>query len=132
MRYTWDPKKRPLNLKEHQLDFVDVEKVFAGPTYTYEDDRFRYKEQRFVTLGLLQGIPVSIAHTETDDEIHSISFRRATPNETIILFENIADQLPPPPVDKKQGHPAEPGASRGRRKTHRPRNRTKRPKGRSS
>ena len=37
--------------------------VFEGMTYTFEDDRFSYSEQRFVTLGLLAGIPVSVVHT---------------------------------------------------------------------
>ncbi|MGH8692182.1 MAG: BrnT family toxin, partial [Burkholderiales bacterium] len=54
-----------------------------------EDDRFRYDEQRFVTLGLLEGIPVSIVHTEARDRIHVISFRKATKRETAILFETL-------------------------------------------
>ena len=33
-------------------------------TFTFEDDRFSYGEQRFVTLGLLAGITVSVVHTE--------------------------------------------------------------------
>ncbi|MBN8510500.1 MAG: hypothetical protein J0L57_18050 [Burkholderiales bacterium] len=41
-------------------------------TFTYEDDRFACGEQRFVTLGLLAGMPVSIAHTESDDEIRHL------------------------------------------------------------
>ena len=56
---------------------------------TYEDDRFSYGEQRFVTLGLLSGVAVSIAHTEVPDRIHVISFRRATRNEEIFLFKNL-------------------------------------------
>ena len=85
----WDSQKRRSNLKTHHIDFVDAEKVFAGPTFTFEDDRFAYGERRFVTLGLLKGIPVSIVHTENEDEIRVISFRKATPNEAAILFENI-------------------------------------------
>jgi uncharacterized DUF497 family protein len=54
-----------------------------------EDDRFRYDEQRFVTLGLFKGLPVSIVHTESADRIHVISFRKATKRETAILFENL-------------------------------------------
>jgi uncharacterized protein len=46
-----------------------------------------------VTLGLLQGIPVSIVHTETKDRIHVISFRKATERETAILFENLLIRL---------------------------------------
>ena len=58
-------------------------------TYSYEDDRFHYDEQRFVTLGLLDGIPVSIVHTESKSRIHIISFRKATRRETNILLENL-------------------------------------------
>ena len=89
MRFTWDEPKRRRNLKNHGLDFVDAERVFEGSTYSYEDDRFHYYEQRFVTLGLLEGIPVSIVHTETMTRIHIISFRKATRRETKILFENL-------------------------------------------
>jgi uncharacterized DUF497 family protein len=48
-----------------------------------------YGEQRFVTLGLLAGIPVSIAHTENEHEIRIISFRKATHRETQIYFDEI-------------------------------------------
>ena len=89
MRFTWDEVKRKRNLKVHGFDFVDATQVFYGATFTYEDDRLRYDEQRFVTLGLLDGIPVSIVHTETQDRIHIISFRKATKRETAILFENL-------------------------------------------
>jgi hypothetical protein len=89
MRFTWDETKRKRNLKDHGLDFVDAERVFNDLTFTYEDDRFRYGEQRLMTLGLFEGIPVSIVHTETKDRIHIISFRKATKRETAILFENL-------------------------------------------
>jgi uncharacterized DUF497 family protein len=58
-----------VSLKTHGLDFVDAPRVFEGATYTFEDDRFSYGEQRFVTLGLLAGMPVCAFHTERDHEI---------------------------------------------------------------
>jgi uncharacterized protein (DUF4415 family) len=58
MRFAWSETKRKSNLELHGFDFVDAPKVFDGPTYTYEDDRFDYSEQRFVTLGLLEGLTV--------------------------------------------------------------------------
>ena len=60
-------------------------------TYTFEDDRLSYGERRFVTLGLLAGIPVSVVHTETDHEIRIISFRQATRREASIFFNEIQD-----------------------------------------
>jgi uncharacterized protein len=89
MGFTWSKAKRAANLKTHGLDFVDTSRVFEAVTYTFEDDRFSYGEQRFVTLGLLAGIPVSIVHTETPHEIRIISFRKATRREAAIYFSEI-------------------------------------------
>lgn len=91
MRFTWSEAKRHANLKAHGLDFVDVPSVLEGVTYTFEDDRFSYGEQRFVTLGLLAGIPVSVVHTESEHEIRVISFRQATSREARIYFREIQD-----------------------------------------
>lgn len=89
MQFEWDERKRRANLKVHKLDFHDAPEVFNGPTLTYEDDRFRYGEQRFVTLGLLRGMAVSIVHTETAQQIRIISFRKATRNEETYLFKSL-------------------------------------------
>ena len=89
MRVTWSARKRAISLQEHGLDFVDAPRVFEGLTFTYEDDRFAYGEQRFITLGLLAGIPVSVAHTESDDEIRVISFRKATSREEKRFFNEV-------------------------------------------
>ena len=91
MEFTWSETKRAANLRAHGLDFVDAPRVFEGLTFTFEDDRFSYGEQRFVTLGLLAGFPVSIVHTESDHEIRIISFRKATNRETDIFFSKIQD-----------------------------------------
>jgi uncharacterized DUF497 family protein len=91
MRFTWSERKRAINLKEHGLDFIDAPRVFEGLTFTYEDDRFAYGEQRFITLGLLAGVPVSVAHTESDDEIRIISFRKATGREARRFFSEVQD-----------------------------------------
>jgi uncharacterized protein len=130
MRFEWDEAKRKSNLKAHDLDFAEAELVFGGLTASYEDDRFRYNEQRFVTLGLLRGVPVSIVHTESKDVIRIISFRRATHHETAFFFETIADQLPPA-VQSEIGetHGRAPGT---RPKTRRASHRKKRPKARPS
>ncbi|MGE3729941.1 MAG: BrnT family toxin [Lysobacterales bacterium] len=87
----WSERKRTINLKEHGLDFIDAPRVFEGLTFTYEDDRFAYGERRFLTLGLLAGVPVSIAHTESDDEIRIISFRKATGREASRFVNEVQD-----------------------------------------
>jgi len=94
----WSERKRSLNLKQHGLDFAEAPRVFAGPTFTFEDDRFDYDEQRFVTLGLLAGKCVSIVHTEAHDEIRVISFRKATRREIHIHAEQIQGRPPTRPL----------------------------------
>ena len=89
MRYVWDPEERRSNLIKHGFDFADAEIVFAGPTFTYGDDRYSYGEQRWVTLGFSQGLFVAISHTETQSEIRIISMRRGTKHEQSIFFEHL-------------------------------------------
>ena len=132
MRFTWDEAKRRANLRDHGLDFVDAASVFEGLTFTYEDDRFSYGEQRFVTLGLLKGVPVSIVHTETPVEIRVISFRRATNHEAEILFSKVQDHVTAS-ADAEAGRgQGERRTPRTRRKASRKRDRPTRPKGRPS
>ena len=44
-----------------------------------------------ITLGLLDGRVVVIVHTETDEVIRIISVRKASKNEEISYFKEIAD-----------------------------------------
>ncbi|MEW5805058.1 MAG: BrnT family toxin [bacterium] len=81
MKFTWDEEKRKANLVKHGIDFADAKAVFAGATFTFEDDRFPYGEQRFITLGMLEGKVVVIVHTERNKVIRVISMRKATRNE---------------------------------------------------
>lgn len=90
MRYTYDPKKKTANLKKHGYDFDDAPQVIESDrAVTFEDQRFDYGEQRFITLGLLRGDVVAIATAETDEEIRIISMRRAERNEEKIYYSNL-------------------------------------------
>jgi uncharacterized DUF497 family protein len=90
VRFEWDEAKRESNLLKHGIDFIGVEKVFEGETITILDDRFDYAEERFITLGLLDGRVVVVVHTETDELIRVITARKATKNEEISYFKEIA------------------------------------------
>jgi uncharacterized DUF497 family protein len=90
MRYTHDPEKRAANLKKHGYDFEDATQVIeSGRTVTFEDRRFDYGEQRFITLGVLREEMVVIATAETDEEIRVISMRKAERNEQEIYYSNL-------------------------------------------
>ena len=66
MKYEWDEAKNRTNFSKHGLSFEDAEQVFSGPCVTLADDRFAYGEERLITLGLLAGRLVVIAHTPRD------------------------------------------------------------------
>ena len=89
MKFIWHEPKRQSNLKKHGIDFADAERVFTGSTFTFEDTRENYGEQRWVTLGLLGMRVVVVVHTETEDEIRIISMREADKNEQLLFFRNL-------------------------------------------
>ena len=91
MRYSFDPVKRASNLKKHGLDLADAPQVIeSGRTVTFEDRRFDYDEERFVTLGPLGDVLVMIVTAESEDHIRIISMRKADRHEQGIYRENIA------------------------------------------
>ena len=90
MRYSFDPAKRASNLEKHGLDLKDAQGVIeSGHTVTFEDRRFDYDEQRFITLGVLREDVVVITTAETDEEIRVISMRKAERNEQEIYYSNL-------------------------------------------
>lgn len=91
MEFEWDETKRLSNLRKHGIDFIDVPIIFDGDIVTFEDDRLNYGEQRFVTLGLLQGLVMTVVHTEREEYIRIISVRKATKYEQKIYFEQISN-----------------------------------------
>ncbi len=88
---TWDEDKRRANLDKHGIDFADAEKILDGYTVTAEDLRETYGEQRFLTLGVLHGEVVSVAHTPREDDDHIISIRKATKYEARFYFSQVQD-----------------------------------------
>jgi uncharacterized protein len=90
-KFEWDETKRKSNIKKHGIDFVDAPLIFDGYTLTIEDDRFDYREERFVTFGILDGRVVAIVHTESAELIRIISIRKATKYEEKEYFSQIPD-----------------------------------------
>jgi uncharacterized DUF497 family protein len=91
VHYSFDPAKQAGNLKKHGLDFNDARKVIeSGKTVTFEDRRFDYGEERFVTLGPLGELLVAIVTAETEDHIRIVSMRKADRHEQAIYRENVS------------------------------------------
>ena len=91
MKFEWHEAKRQTNIRDHGIDFADLEPLFDGETVITLDDRFDYGEYRFISLGLLNGTVLAVVHTETDELIHIISARKATKYEEKRYFAEIAN-----------------------------------------
>lgn len=89
MKYEWDEAKNRKNAAKHGLSFEDAEEVFSGTCITFEDDRFDYGEERLITLGLLAGRLVVIAHSPRDEGTRIISMRKGNRREQKIYQERL-------------------------------------------
>lgn len=90
---TWDEAKRRRNLKDHGIDFADLEGFFDGDLLTREDARAGYGEVRYQSIGMFNGIALFVAWTprgEQGDEPHLISARRAVSHEKQAWIERYA------------------------------------------
>lgn len=91
MRYSFDTSKQASNLKKHGFDLAHAQQVIeSGQTVTFEDRRFSYGEERFVTLGPLANVLVVVVTAETADHIRIISMRKADRHEQEIYRKHLA------------------------------------------
>jgi uncharacterized DUF497 family protein len=91
VRYSFDPAKQASHLKKHGFDFADAQRVIeSGKTVTFEDRRFDYGEERYVTLGPLGDTLVVVVTAETEDRIRILSMRKADRHEQAIYRENLS------------------------------------------
>lgn len=81
MALEFDAAKRIATLKARELDMARAGEVFAGPTLTVEDDRQDYGENRFVTIGFLDGRMVVLVWTLRNGTQRIISMRKANERE---------------------------------------------------
>ena len=85
-RFEWDPAKAANNLRKHGVSFQTAARVLADPYALVELDRIENGEERWQTVGVVEGVLlIMVAHTvrEQDDTevIRVISARRANRRE---------------------------------------------------
>lgn len=81
---TWDSSKRQTNLRDHGIDFADLEGFFDGDLLTRKDTREAYFEQRLQSVGVFNGVALFVVWTPRGDEgdiAHLISARKAQNHE---------------------------------------------------
>ena len=73
MTFEWDDEKRLQNTSKHGVDLICAALIFEGPTLTKIDDRLDYGEERFTSLGLVDGTAFAVVHTQRGENIRLIS-----------------------------------------------------------
>ncbi|MFZ1302161.1 MAG: BrnT family toxin [Candidatus Microsaccharimonas sp.] len=84
--FEWDDEKRAAALEKHGIDFLDATRIFTGPVLrarsTFEG------EDRWIAVGLLDGLEIAVIYTLRDSTCRIITARRARTNERKRYHEN--------------------------------------------
>lgn len=81
MKFEWDENKNKSNIEKHGIDFNDAKDVFNDSyRITSEDKRMDYGEKRWISIGLVSNIFLTIVYT-VRNAIRIISARRSNQKE---------------------------------------------------
>ena len=82
MEFDWDPVKARANLTKHGILFEAARAVFDDPLAIERlDDSEEYGEDRFIIVGIVQDLLLSIVYVERKQAVRLISARRASRKE---------------------------------------------------
>ena len=77
--FEWHEPKRLINLEKHGIDFNDAITIWAGPVATRHSSHA--SEDRFISVGVMNGRIVAVVWTKRDQRRRLISARRARDHE---------------------------------------------------
>ena len=81
MTFEWDDRKEQINISKHGIDFSTATLVFGDDNRIEKyDDLHSISEDRYITIGEINGIAVIVVvvYTERENSIRIISARLAT------------------------------------------------------
>ena len=87
IRFEWDEENGTAHFKKHKVSFEMAARAFADPFALTSHDRIENGEQRWQTIGMVDGhLVLLVAHTVGEDNdgievIRIISARKADPKE---------------------------------------------------
>lgn len=91
MYFTWDERKNRRNRRKHGVSFDTATQVFLDPLHISRQDRIVDGEERWQTIGVVNGVLLLlVAYAVADEEeeiIRIISARRVTRQERIAYEE---------------------------------------------
>jgi Uncharacterized protein conserved in bacteria len=89
MNLEFDPLKRDKTLLERGLDFARAIEVFDGLHFTGQDKRQNYEEDRFITIGRLDGDMIVLVWTPRGEARRVLSMRKANDREKALYAKHL-------------------------------------------
>jgi len=87
LKFEWNEEKSISNMRKHQVNFEEAQKVFLDPMHISKlDHRFDYFEERWITLGSTEDEKILVVANMFFDEsgeeiVRIISARKANQKE---------------------------------------------------
>jgi uncharacterized DUF497 family protein len=75
--FEWDPDKNDQNIARRGIDFTWAIEIFDGPVVEWIDQRKDYGEERWIAIGEVDGIILTIVYTWRDERRRIISAWKA-------------------------------------------------------
>lgn len=83
MNFVWNKEKSEINLQKHHFSFDLAARVFLDRNRVeIYDEKHSVDEERFITIGYVENVPVFVVYTVASDEVYRIiSARKALKSE---------------------------------------------------
>jgi uncharacterized protein len=77
LEFEWDPAKAESNLRKHSVPFLKACEVFKDSARIEQPDP-NEDEERWIVLGRVEHVVLTVVYTHRENRIRIISARRAT------------------------------------------------------
>jgi uncharacterized DUF497 family protein len=81
MEFEWDEVKRLKNIKAHKLDFIRAKEIWKNQVLEILSPQTHHGEERFLAIGKIENIFITVVYTWRGENRRLISARRARKNE---------------------------------------------------
>lgn len=79
--YEWDEEKRFRNIEKHGIDFIRVKEIWNYPVCEMASPQTDHNEKRFLAIGRLKEVHITVVYTWRGSNKRIISARKARKNE---------------------------------------------------
>ncbi|MFP4004506.1 MAG: BrnT family toxin [Alphaproteobacteria bacterium] len=87
--YEFDEAKSLRNIDDRGFDFDFASRIFEGPIIEFEDNRRDYGEERFIAIGRVDDIYLTVVYTWREHRRRIISARKASRKERDVYDQAI-------------------------------------------